>query len=177
MGASCAGSTTLGQALAERLGIPCFDTDTCFWVATDPPYTTKRDPDLRNQMMKDDLAKQESWILTGSVIKYGEEWPNMFDVAVFLYIPGDLRMQRLIAREVERYGDIIYRDAIRNQQHLDFVAWAAKYDDITFTGRNVKAHEDWLKMVNAKVLEIRGDITVDERVERVVEFINGGLAN
>nr|WP_294947956.1 AAA family ATPase [uncultured Mucilaginibacter sp.] len=171
MGASCAGSTTLGRALAERLNIPFFDTDDYFWVLTDPPYTTKREPELRNRMIKTEMAKHDSWIQAGSVIKWGADWEEMFDVVVFLYIPHKLRMQRLTARELERYGDIIYTDPTRNAQHKEFVDWAERYDDVTFSGRNIKAHEDWLRRVDARVLEIRGDTTVAERVTSVLEFL------
>ncbi|MEO7212520.1 shikimate kinase [Mucilaginibacter sp.] len=171
MGASCAGSTTLGRALAESLNIPFFDTDEYFWVLTDPPFTTKREPGLRNRTIKEDMAKHESWVQAGSVIKWGADWEEMFDVVVFLYIPHELRMQRLIARELERYGDIIFTNPARAQQHQEFVAWADKYEDITFSGRNIKAHEDWLSRVNARVLQIRGDTTVKERVEKVLAFL------
>lgn len=171
MGASSAGSTTLGRTLAERLDIPFFDTDDYFWVATDPPYTTKREPALRNASIKADMGKHESWIQAGSVIKWGADWEEMFDVVVFLYIPHEIRMQRLLDRELERYGNIIFTDLARAQQHKKFVEWADKYEDVTFSGRNIKAHEDWLSRVSAKVLEICGDTTVDERVQRVVEFL------
>lgn len=171
MGASCAGSTTLGRALAKRLNIPFFDTDEYFWVLTDPPYTTKREPGLRNAMIKEEMAKHESWVQAGSVIKWGADWEEMFDVVVFLYIPHELRMQRLVAREVERYGDIIYTDPARNAQHQEFVAWAEKYDDRTFSGRSIQHHEDWLSRVDAKVLEIRGDTTVAERIEKVTDYL------
>jgi adenylate kinase family enzyme len=173
MGASSAGSTTLGNALAERLNIPFFDTDDYFWVLTDPPFTTKREPQLRNATIKADMAKHQSWVQAGSVIKWGVDWEEMFDVVIFLYIPHELRMQRLIAREVKRYGDIIYTHPARAQQHQDFVSWAKKYDDPTFSGRSLKHHEAWLSRVNAKVLQIRGDTTVQERVEKVLEFLKG----
>jgi adenylate kinase family enzyme len=176
MGASCAGSTTLGRALAKHLNIPFFDTDEYFWVLTDPPFTTKRDPELRNASIKADMAKHDSWVQAGSVIKWGADWEEMFDVVVFLYIPHELRMQRLTARELERYGDIIYTDPARNAQYKVFVAWAEKYEDVTFSGRNIKAHEDWLSRVNAKVLEIRGDTTVEERIERVISFLKEDFA-
>ena len=173
MGASSAGSTTLGRALAERLNIPFFDTDDYFWVKTNPPYTTKREPAIHNASIKADMAKHESWIQAGSVIKWGADWEEMFDVVVFLYIPHELRMKRLMDREIERYGDIIFTNPDRAQQHKEFVDWAAKYDDPNFDGRSLVHHEAWLSRVNAKVLEIRGDTTVEERVQRVVAFLEG----
>ena len=38
LGASGSGTTALGQALAEHLRCPHFDTDDYFWLPTDPPY-------------------------------------------------------------------------------------------------------------------------------------------
>lgn len=37
-----AGTTTLGVALARRLGLHHLDTDDLYWMPTDPPYTTPR---------------------------------------------------------------------------------------------------------------------------------------
>ncbi|MBD1391739.1 shikimate kinase [Mucilaginibacter glaciei] len=172
MGASCAGSTTLGQALADKLHIPYFDTDDHFWVKTGIPYTVKREPTLRIQALKDDMAKQESCIVGGSLVSWGEEWKAMFDLVVFLYLPAEIRLNRLKAREVERYGDTIYTDPVRNQLYKDFIAWAAKYDDRNFTGRNIGIHEDWFGSVTCPVLQIRGDKTVDERVEMVLAAVD-----
>ena len=41
-GAAGSGTTTLGRALAAKLGCAHEDTDTYYWVPTDPPYTTIR---------------------------------------------------------------------------------------------------------------------------------------
>ena len=38
LGASGSGTTALGQALAEHLRCPHFDTDDYFWLPTDPPH-------------------------------------------------------------------------------------------------------------------------------------------
>jgi adenylate kinase family enzyme len=39
LGASGSGTTTLGAALADRLGHPHVDADSLFWLPTDPPFT------------------------------------------------------------------------------------------------------------------------------------------
>jgi uridine kinase len=38
LGASGAGTTTLAQALAARLGCPQYDVDDYFWLPSDPPF-------------------------------------------------------------------------------------------------------------------------------------------
>jgi adenylate kinase family enzyme len=42
-GASGSGVTTLGAALAARLGAAHLDTDFFYWKPTDPPFTVKRE--------------------------------------------------------------------------------------------------------------------------------------
>lgn len=172
MGASCAGSTTLGNALSARLQIPYFDTDDFFWERSDVPYTVRRDAPTRSRMLQEAVSKGDSYIIGGSLISWGEEWLSMFDLVVFLYVPKEVRMQRLVNREIERYGDIIYTDPVRSRLFREFYDWASKYDDRDFTGRNVGIHEDWLASVKSRVVEIRGDTRVAERVEKVVAMMD-----
>ncbi len=169
MGASCAGSTTLGTALAWQLNYPLFDSDKYFWETTEKPFTVKRDPELRNAMILHDTGKQPDWILSGSMVNWGTEWLSMFDLVVFLYIPHHIRMQRLHNRELERYGDAIFTDPERAVNYQAFIKWATGYDDNTTKGRTLQVHENWLSQVNSPILEIRGDTTVQQRVELVLE--------
>ena len=167
LGASCSGVTTLGQALASHMQIPYFDSDEYFWEKTNPPFTTRRDPALRNQMLMTASGPHDSWIIGGSLLKWDLELD--IDLVVFLYIPHEIRMERLKKREFERYGDIIFTDPVRNRQYLDFMNWARGYDDNTTQGRTLAAHEDWLAQLTCPVLEIRGDFSVGERVRLVLE--------
>jgi len=170
MGASCAGATTLGRALSARLGMPCFDTDDYFWAPSAVPYTVRREPAERIAMLKADFAANNDAIVSGSLVSWGDEWLTMFDVVVFLYIPHEIRMQRLVAREVERYGDAIYTDPERIRLFDAFKSWATGYDDNSTNGRNLQVHQNWIKKLNCPVLEITGDTTVEERIDLVTRF-------
>lgn len=172
LGASCAGSTTLGETLSARLNIPYFDTDSFFWEKSAVPYTVKREAQLRSRLLKDELRKSENYIVGGSLVSWGEEWKQMFDLAVFLYLPKEIRMERLVQREIERYGNQIYDDAQRHKLFLEFIDWASKYDDRSFTGRNIGIHERWLEGLNCPVIKIVGDTTVSERLKRIVEVVD-----
>lgn len=174
MGAACAGSTTLGNALAEKLAIPYFDTDHFFWEQSQVPYTVRRDAVMRNQMLTESVLASPSFIVGGSLVNWGVEWQNMFDLVVFLYVPTEIRLERLVERELDRYGDVIFTDPQRNFHFKAFCEWASKYDDQTFTGRNIKTHRDWLDKLSCKVIEIRGNTTVEERLQFVLA---NGLMN
>lgn len=172
MGASCAGSTTLGNALSARTGIPYFDTDQFFWEPSEIPYTVKTNPVIRNQKLTEATGKAGKFIVGGSLISWGDAWLSAFDLVVFLYVPAEIRMQRLVDRELERYGDAIYSDPVRSELFKSFYDWAMQYDNPDFTGRNLQIHEDWLKKLSCKVLEIRGDTSVEERLERILAVVS-----
>jgi adenylate kinase family enzyme len=170
LGASASGVTTTGRLLAERLGAAYFDSDDYFWIKTAQPYTERRDPILRNQLIMNDIKSTEKWILGGSVIHWGSELFNDFDLIVFLYVPQEIRIQRLAKRELERYGDIIYTDKIRNRQFTDFLAWAKDYDhDTGIANRTLKAHEGWLNKRQCPILRITGNYAAGEILQMIIE--------
>ena len=71
-------------------------------------------------------------------------------------LPHDLRVSRLRARELARYGRI----------NEPFIAWAAGYDDDppTSSTRNRRRQHEWLSERRCPVLRLEGDLTVAERV-------------
>jgi adenylate kinase family enzyme len=167
-GASGAGATTLGQALSEALKVPYFDTDAYFWEATDPPFAVRRPAAVRDAQLAHDLAQNSSWLIGGSLVGWSEQWLNAFDLAVFLWLPPALRLARLHQREQARYGDALRRDPARAAQSQAFLAWAAGYDDNSSGGsRTLANHTAWVGRFTCPVLELRGNLTVAERVHSV----------
>nr|QQZ50540.1 hypothetical protein JKL49_03045 [Phenylobacterium glaciei] len=104
VGASGSGTTTLGAALAQAMGVPHQDSDHFFWLPTDPPFTTQRSQEERVAMLKAALPADESWVISGSLLSWGREVEDRFDLIVFLYLDPEIRMARSIAREQARFG-------------------------------------------------------------------------
>lgn len=171
VGASGSGVTTLGEQLSQKLNIPYFDSDHYYWEPSDPPFTVRRDPVKRNAMLRQDMDYHDDSILGGSFISWGDEWLTAFDFVVFLWIPPAIRIERLKKRELYRYGEIIYTNAERNKLFNEFIDWASGYDSGIARGRTLQAHEEWLKKLNCPVLEIRGDNSVENRVDIVMQAI------
>lgn len=169
-GASGSGVTTLGKLLAKKLGVKYFDSDDYFWLKTEPPFTHRRDPKKRNQLISKDISDKENWILGGSIIKWGDNLFPDFDLIIFLYLPNEIRIERLKKRELERYGDNIYADPKRAKQFNDFISWATDYDYNTgLANRTLKAHESWLAHTKNPVLKIIGNQTLDEKLELILD--------
>jgi adenylate kinase family enzyme len=169
MGASGSGVTTLGHHLSTTLTIPYFDNDDFYWEKSEDPFTIKRQPEQRNALLQNSLEKYENWILGGSMLNWNNnELIACFDLVVFLWIPADIRLERLRKREFGRYGQEIYQNPIQQKKTQDFLNWAAGYDvNATNTTRTIHNHQMWLHTLNCPVLKVEGDYTVEERTNFV----------
>lgn len=99
LGASGTGTTTLGKALAARLGCPHFDADTFYWLPTDPPFTTPRPLKERLTLLLGWIDKTTSWVFSGSAISWAAPLEPLYDLIVFLHLDPVVRMERLRRRE------------------------------------------------------------------------------
>ncbi len=171
-GASCAGTTTLGLALAARLGCDQFDSDDFFWVPTDPPFNQRRPPEERLRLLRPELETRSTWVLSGSLANWGNPLIPHFTLVVFLWIPGALRMRRLKQREIDRYGAAaLGPGGAMHQKHLEFLAWAAQYDTAGPEMRSRVKHEAWLATLPCPVVRLEGDQSVEDRVAAVLRAI------
>lgn len=160
-GASGSGATTLGKALANQLAISHLDTDHYFWMPTSPPYKESRLLAERSSLLQADVESQTNVVVSGSILGWGEAIENAFDLVVFLYVPSNIRVERLRQREVDKYGVV----------DPDFLVWASQYDEGPPTGRSLAKHNAWLASRSCEVLRLEGDISVSERVARVIQAI------
>ena len=171
VGASGSGTTTLAVALAERIGATHLDTDSFFWLPTDPPFRDKRPIEERLALMRAALAESgRRWVLSGSLLLWGIEFAGDFDLVVFLYVPPDVRMARTLARERERYGDKILPGGEIHESHLAFLAWSRSYDRPDGPGRSLANHKAWLATLSCPVLEIAGAQPARETLETVLAY-------
>lgn len=90
MGASGAGTSTLGSSLSMVLPHTYLDTDNYFWTTK---FTEQREVPERRRMLEKDLSHEESWILSGAVCGWGGNFKNHFDLVIFLGIPQDIRLE------------------------------------------------------------------------------------
>jgi adenylate kinase family enzyme len=152
-GASCTGVTTLGELLAEALGVVHLDTDDFYWRPTDPPYTEKRPAAERLALMRAELG-DDGWVISGSLDGWGDPLIENADLIVFLTAPTGVRLTRLRAREHERFGERIALGGDMEHLHASFLVWASQYDDTGFTGRSRLRHEVWMAEQDAPVLRL-----------------------
>lgn len=166
LGASGSGTTTLGAALAARLGCPHEDSDCYFWVSTDPPFTTPRPPAERLALLLPRLQGQD-WVFSGSALNWAKPLEPLYDLVVYLWLDPDARMQRLRRREAARYGARIEPGGDMAEVNRAFLEWAAAYDTAGAEQRSRAAHEPWLAARTCPVLRLGSAAPVEHLVAAV----------
>jgi adenylate kinase family enzyme len=157
-GASGSGTTTLGHVLAEKKGYLHLDADDFYWLPTTPKFQEKREKAERLKLLWDAYTQVDKTVLSGSVVDWDKNLDASFDLVVFLWIPSDIRLERLRQRELGRYGFI-------NQE---FIEWAERYDTGDLTIRSRLRHETWLNTLQCDILRLEGDLFTEERLKVVL---------
>lgn len=168
-GASGSGTTTLGRYLAKELNIRHLDSDDYFWKHKFDEVWPK---ETRLKHLKEEIHKQNQWILSGATIPWGDSLKELYDLVIFLSVPNEVRLKRLEEREMERWGDRALPGNDKYEHFRKFMEWANLYETGGINVRSRKSHENWLKELTCPVLYLSGIESVEERVLKVLEYIN-----
>lgn len=156
LGASGSGTTTLGANLSAALGVRHLDTDEFYWKKTAIPFTETHPIEDRLDQINEEIKSREEWVLSGSLCGWGDPLIRHFTHVVFLWIPWDIREQRLLKREVERFGeDALAPGGNRHAIHTAFIEWASKYDSASPKVRSARVHNDWIAKLPRSIRVIR----------------------
>jgi adenylate kinase family enzyme len=174
-GASGSGTTTLGRALAARIEAASLDTDDFYWKMTDPPYREPRSREARFRELQEALAEHGSWVLSGSLCGWGDPLIPLFELVVFLWVPTEVRIARLRAREVREFGaEALAPGGSLHRNHEEFIAWARDYDTGGLDMRSLSRHEAWLARISCPTIRFEGEVTVANQVSRILEELAAG---
>lgn len=166
LGASGSGTTTLGRALADRWSVPHADADDYFWVPSSPPFVEKRPEEERRSLMRQLFVPREAWVLSGSMVGWGDAIVEECDAIIFVTLDSAERLRRLEERERRRGVGEVYDETAS----AAFIDWARGYDDPAFDGRSRITHEAWLAQVSQPVLRVDSARPVDHLVAQVLDW-------
>ena len=160
-GAAGTGTTTLARALAIEWQLAHLEADDYLWLPSDPPYQHLADKDLRDEHLLVQMRCAGRAVVAGSIMGWGQALEDIFELVVFLALPVDLRLERLERREIERFGSA----------KPEFLEWAAQYEDGSAPGRSLARHQEWLSRRSCPVLRLEGDMSVAQRLRRILDVI------
>lgn len=167
-GASGSGTTTLGRELSRLLGFRLLDTDDFYWMPTDPKFTVKRPPEQRVELMREELLKPGSAVVSGSLMGWGDPLIPFFTLAVRLHTDTDLRIRRLMQRERQEFGQRIDPGGDMYQNHQDFLDYARGYDAGGMEMRSKKKHDFWQEKLPCPLVVLNGGDSLEKNAAAVL---------
>lgn len=170
-GASGSGTTTLGKEIEKRTDFVHLDADDYYWKPTENPYTEKVPLDERNEKIKIDFLKNKNVIISGSMVSWGKEWEKSFDLAIFIHLDNQIRIERLKKREFDRYGEKLETEKERQLNYMAFIHWANQYENPDFKGRSLVVHNEWIKKLDCRVLRVSGEMELNDKVDKTIAEI------
>ncbi len=173
LGASGSGTSTLGAALAQCLGVPHTDSDSLYWLPTDPPFTSPRPTEQRQELLLQTLPATGNWIFSGASTNWTSPLEPYYDLIVFLRLDPELRMARLRRREAQRFGPRILPGGDMAAINAEFIAWAEAYDTAGSLRSSLVMHEAWLADQPAPVLRLDSRMPVSDLVGIVLDKLYG----
>lgn len=175
-GSSGSGTTTLGRAVAERLGFAHVDLDDYLWQwDTDIPFTVTRPRAERTRLLLEALSDVDHFVMSGSMDSYNAPFVPMFDLAVLHTAPVGIRLARLQAREAARLGARILPGGDMAEQHRAFLETASRYDGDASPSHS--HHEQWAATLPCPVLHTDGTRPVEENAALVSAVYRRAAAN
>ena len=105
------------------------------------------------------------------MVGWGDIFIPEFDLVVFLWLPSDVRIQRLHERERMRYGSGIEVGGRMHENYINFIDWASMYDTGNESIRSKRLHELWLKDMKCDVLRLEGKFNLERKVNHVITRI------
>ncbi|KAJ54116.1 hypothetical protein ACMU_04255 [Actibacterium mucosum KCTC 23349] len=177
LGASGSGTSTLARGLASRLALQMFDTDDFYWQPTEPAFTTKRPAAERLGLMEALFLPRADWVLSGSMMGWGDPVIPRLTHVLFLTLPAAQRLARLRARERRRFGNAIDPGGARHAAYRGFLDWAMSYDDPGFAGRSRARQESWLAGLQCPVIHLDASKPASELLQCAVDALDPASAS
>ena len=160
------GKSTLGRALAERIGFHFIDNENLYFsrANTNEPYINpKSRADVEKLLMKE-VSKHPDFIFAAVKGDYGKDIIPMYDYIVLIEAPQNIRAQRVRDRSFRKFGSrMLIGGDLHNQEEAFFRMVDSRQDDYI---------ETWLQTVNCPIIRVDGTKPIEDNIENIIQAID-----
>lgn len=156
------GKSTLGRALAQKIGFHFIDNEELFFTrnAADEPYQNPRSRAEVEKLLMEEVRKHEDFVLAAVRGDYGKEILPLYRYAVLMEVPKEIRMERIRNRSFQKFGSRMREGGeLYEQEEAFFRTAASRPEDYAAA---------WTRTLDCPVLSVDGTRPVDENVEWIV---------
>ena len=160
------GKSTLGRALAERIGFYFIDNENLYFSNsnTDEPYMNPKSRQDVEQLLVTEVSKHPNFVFAAVKGDYGNEIIPMYDYVVLIEVPKSVRSYRVRNRSFQKFGNrMLIGGDLYNQEKAFFQMVESRQDDYV---------ENWLKTMKCPIIRVDGTKPIEENVEYIRHAIN-----
>lgn len=156
-GLNGAGKSTVGRALADRLGYKNMDIEDYYFDDCAIPYSNPRDRGDVILHMLADIRKNGPFVISAVDGELGVEITSMYKLAVYIEAPRDIRLERIKRRAYRRFGSRVLEGGDMYEREREFYEFAA--------ARTSDRLDEWSKTLSCPIIRIDGTKPVEENIE------------
>lgn len=156
------GKSTLGRALAQKIGFHLIDNEELFFTrnAADEPYQNPRSRAEVEKLLMEEVRKHGDFVLAAVRGNYGKEILPLYRYTVLMEVPKEIRMERIRNRSFQKFGSRMRAGGeLYEQEEAFFRTAASRPEDYAAA---------WTRTLDCPVLSVDGTRPVDENVEWIV---------
>ncbi|UWG97534.1 MAG: AAA family ATPase [Candidatus Dehalobacter alkaniphilus] len=160
-GANGSGKSSLGRELARVLGFKNMDIEDYHFVKSGIPYTVERTREDCLNLMLSDIKEYRLFVISAVTGNFGEEISSMYELAVFMSAPLEIRIERIKQRACEQHGERIREGGDMYEQHLKFVDFVES--------RSLSKIGQWAETLVCPIIHVDGTKPISENAEMIVK--------
>lgn len=166
-GANGSGKSAIGRELARILNIKYMDIEDYHFMKSEIPYTMERSREDCLNLMLADIEKYRSFVISAVIGDFGEKITSLYDFAVFMSAPLEIRIERIRQRAYKKFGERICEGGDMYEQELKFVDFA--------TSRSLSRIEQWAETLLCPVIYVDGTKSISENIELILKQYSTGI--
>lgn len=156
------GKSTLGKALAERLGFHFIDNENLYFsrANSDEPY---RNPKTRTEvesLLMEEVTRYPDFVFSAVKGDYGNDILQKYSYVVVMEVSPKIRAQRVRSRSFQKFGSRMLPGGDLYQQEEAFFRMADSRQDDTI--------DTWLQKVSCPIIRVDGTKPIADNVAYII---------
>lgn len=160
------GKSTLGRALAEKIGFHFIDNENLYFARSqaNEPYRNPRSEEEVERLLMNEVSEHPNFVFAAVRGNYGKEIIPMYNYVVVINVPKEIRSQRVRNRSFQKFGRrMLMGGDLYEQEDAFFQMVESRQDDYV---------ENWLQLVKCPIIRVDGTKKIEENVQHIIQTIN-----
>lgn len=165
------GKSTLGRALANKIGFHFIDIETLFFPNSnsDDSYQNPKSREKVEKLLAEEMQQHHNFVFAAVKGNYGKNIVALYDYVIMIEVPKNIRSQRIRTRSFQKFGNRMLPGGDLHMQEEAFFQMAES--------RPNEYIEDWLQALNCPILRVDGTKPIADNLAIIIQAMGIRLPN